>query len=109
VGGNFLFLVNKIKVSEIDKIPWQIGQNKNRIHSMNGIKEDNQPPGQTEIPERDRNDTFFLFLRGDPLNQEPHGKHGLSDEAEDQPKVQMELGILGREVFKQIDRKTQKE
>jgi len=67
---------------------------------MNGINEDNQTPGQTEIPERDRDDALFLFLRGDPLNQESHGEHGLPNEAKDQPKVQMVLGILGREVFK---------
>ena len=67
---------------------------------MNGIKEDNQSAGQTEKPERDRDDALLLFLRGDPLNDEPHGKHRLPDEPEDQPEVQMEFGILGGEVSK---------
>jgi len=67
---------------------------------MNGIKKDNQPTGQAEIPKRDRNDALFLFLRGDPLNQEPHGKHRLSDETKDQPEVQMKFWIPRGEVSK---------
>jgi hypothetical protein len=37
-GGKSLFLVNKVEVSQIDKIPRQIGQDENRIHAMNGIE-----------------------------------------------------------------------
>jgi hypothetical protein len=100
--GDFLFLVNEIEISQIDKISRQIGQDENGIHPVNGIKEDDQPSGQAQVPERDRDDTFLFFLRSDPLNDEPHGEHQLADEPEDQPEIEMESRISDGEITKEI-------
>src|SRR3990172_12388260 len=100
--GDFLFLVNKIEISQVDKISWHIGQDENGVHPVNGIKEDDQPSRQAEEPEGDWNDTFLLPLRSNPLNDEPHGKHQLADEAEDQPEIEMESRISEGEITKEI-------
>src|SRR3972149_5418251 len=61
--GDFLSFVDKVKISQVDKISGQIGQDENGVHPVNGIKKDDQPSRQAEIPEADWNDTFLLPLR----------------------------------------------
>jgi hypothetical protein len=61
---------------------------------MNGIKEDNQSSCQTEIPERDRDDTFLLLLRSNPLDNESQGKHRLADKTKEEPEVKLKSRIF---------------
>ncbi len=95
-------LIDKIEVSKIDDGVEKIGGDEDRVHLSKGIGQKDQPPSQAEIPEGDRDDTLFPFLGGNPLKDEPHGKHRLSEKTEDQPEVQMEFGIPYRKVSKKI-------
>jgi hypothetical protein len=93
-GRHPLLFIDEIEISEIDKIPGEISQDKNRVHPMDGVKKDNQSSYQTEVPERDWNDTLLFPLGGDPLNKESHGEHRLADEPEDKPEVELEFRIF---------------
>jgi len=101
-----LLLIDKVEVSRIDDGIEKIGSDKNRIHLANGISQEDQSTSQTEIPEGHRDDAFFPLFRGDPLDDEPHCKHRLSDETENQPEVQLELWISHGYVLQEIGHET---
>jgi hypothetical protein len=88
-----LLLVDEVEVSKVDDRIEKIGSDKNRVHLAKGIGQEDQSTSQAEIPEGHRDDTLFPFLRGDPLDEEPHRKHRLSNETENHPEVKLKLGI----------------
>jgi hypothetical protein len=90
--------LNEPEIPEIDKISGQISKNENRVHPMDGVSEKHQASPEAEIPERNRDDTFFLFLRSDPLEKEPHREHQLSDETENDPEIEFERWVLADEL-----------
>jgi len=95
-------LIDKIEVPEVDDGVKKIGSDKDRIHLSNSIGQKDQSPSQAEIPEGDWDDTLLSLLRGNPLNNEPHGKHRLTEKTENHPEVDLELWIPQREVMKKI-------
>jgi hypothetical protein len=86
-------LIDKIEVSEVDDGVKKIGGDKDRIHLSNGIGQKDQSPSQAEIPESDWDYTLLSLLRGNPLNDEPHGKHRLTEKTENHPEVDLEFRI----------------
>ena len=86
-------LIDKIEVPEVDDGVKKIGGDKDRVHLSNGIGQKDQSPSQAEIPEGDWDDTLLSLLRGNPLNDEPHGKHRLTEEPKKDPKIQLEFWI----------------
>jgi hypothetical protein len=99
-------LVDEVEVSRIDDGIEKVGNDKDRVHLPKGIGQEDQSASQAEIPEGHWNDTLFLFLRRNPLNDKSHRKHRLSDETENQPEVQLELWISYGEVLQEISHET---
>jgi hypothetical protein len=101
-------LIDKVEVSRIDDGIEKIGSDKDWVHLPKGISQEDQSTSQAEIPEGHRDNAFFPLFRGDPLDDEPHRKHRLPDETENQPEVQLELWISHRKVLQEIGHETKK-
>ena len=88
------FFAYEVQIPEVDKIPGEIGQDKDRVLSVYGIKEKDKTSGKAEVPEGDRNKTRLLFFGFNPLDEKPHGEHRLADEADNDPEVNLERVML---------------
>jgi hypothetical protein len=95
-------LVDEVEISKVDDRVEKIGSDEHRVHLPDRISQKDQSPSQAEIPEGHRNHTFLPFLRGDPLDYKPHGKHGLTGKTEEDPEVQLKFGIPDRQTLKKI-------
>ena len=103
-----LFLIDKVEVSKVDDRVEEIGSDEDRIHLPSSIGQEDQSSSQTEVPKSHWDNTFFPLFRSDPLDDEPHRKHRLPDETENQPEVQLELWISHRKVLQEIGHETKK-
>ncbi len=92
-------LINKVKVPKIDDGIKKISNDEDWIHLPDRIGQEDESPSQTEVPKRYRNDTLSLFLRRDPLDNEPHRKHELSKKAEEYPEVELKFRITNGQVL----------
>jgi hypothetical protein len=92
--------VDEVNVSKIDDGVQKIRRDEDRVHLPNRIGEEDQPSSQAEIPESHWDDALSPFLRGNPLNDKPHGKHRLPNETEEHPEVQLKSRVPYRKSLK---------
>jgi hypothetical protein len=88
-----LLLIDKVEVSKVDDRIEKIGSDEDRIHLPNRIGQEDQSSPQAEVPEGHWDDAFFPLFRGNPLDDEPHRKHRLSQKTEEHPEVKLKLWI----------------
>src|SRR5260370_7357692 len=62
---------------------------------MEGIGQQGQPSTNGEEPERDGDDALLSLLRGNPLDQEAHGKERLPHKPDRQPEMLVAHRPLG--------------
>jgi hypothetical protein len=76
---------DEIDVSEIDEQTGALSENKDRIPSVHGVRQQRDAACQRKIPERLGNDAFLLFFRGQPLNEKTHEEQGLAKKTHAKP------------------------
>lgn len=94
--GIALFLIDKVEVSKVDDRVEEIGSDEDRIHLPSSIGQEDQSSSQTEVSKSHGDNTFFPLFRSDPLDDEPHRKHRLSNKTEEHPEVKLKLWISQR-------------
>ena len=74
-----------MKVTKIDNQAGRLAENKNRVFSVDRVRKQDCPAQHAEIPERSGNNTFFLPLTFQPLDEKTAGKAELPDKTDSQP------------------------
>jgi len=72
---------DKIEVATVYEQTGCLPHNEHRIPPMNGIGQERSAPEDAEIPKGQGNNTFLHVLALEPLDQEAHGKEGLTGKA----------------------------
>ena len=79
--------VNEIEVTAVNDDAAELGDYKNGLADINGVGKGQNAAGQTQMPERKRNDAAFHTLTGDPLHKKPRTKNQLPQKTNRLPYV----------------------
>lgn len=80
-----LLKVDEIEVAEVDGDANALSCYENRVLSVNGIGEDDDPTPNAEVPELNRHDAFSCAFAHEPLHQEAHKKEALTQKSNSYP------------------------
>src|SRR5713226_4203383 len=69
----------------IDEDSRPLTEDKDGIQAVEGVGEQRQATKDREEPERYRDHALLPLLRGNPLDEEPHGEEGLAEKPVRQP------------------------
>ena len=92
----FFLATDQDQVAEINYRANALTQDENRVLPMDGIGQQDHASTNTEIPEGQGNGAFTPLLRYDPLDQKPHKKTYLPNEANNYPCVQVDTDRLAQ-------------
>jgi hypothetical protein len=70
------------QVANVNQRIWQIRENAHGVAPENEVDAHKRAARDAPVPKGHRNYTFALSLRGDPLDEKPHGEKSVPDEAE---------------------------
>ena len=93
-GEGFFLAADQDQVAEINYGTNALTQDKNRVLPMDGVAQQDHASTNTEIPEGQGDGAFTPLLRYDPLDQKPHKKTYLPNEANNYPRGQVDTDRL---------------
>jgi len=82
-----LFFKDKMEVPEVNHKPERLAQNKDRVHPVDGVYQQNSASYDAVKPETHWDHGFFFLFRRIPLNHKTHGKTDLADKTKRQPEI----------------------
>jgi hypothetical protein len=68
-------------VSQVDKSTGRLTDNEDDVTLQDGIDKEQDTPKEAEVPEDVRDQRFLVFLTMNPLEEETHEEHELTDQA----------------------------
>jgi len=95
-GEGFFLAADQDQVAEINYGANALTQDENRVLPMDGVAQQDHASTNTEIPEGQGNGAFTPLLRYDPLDQKPHKKTYLPNEANNYPCGQVDTDRLAQ-------------